>query len=89
MINYNIQEKLVKPTAKSCMWCKHSNIFGLYDNYTTCDISEKIKVNSRMDLKFFKEEDFRYCKSYIFSKDNFKAWKNERKINSRRMFGGY
>ena len=88
MINYGLQAKMIKPTAKSCMWCKYSNIFGSYDDFILC-AKQNTKHTHRTLLKSIKENEFRYCNSYRYSKLNFKAWKTERNINSKTMFGGY
>jgi len=60
-----------------------------YNDFIQCD-KEGTKHTHRTMLKTIKEEDFRYCNSYRYSKSNFKAWKEERRIRDKiKMFGGY
>jgi len=77
-MNYEIQVKRVKPNAKSCLWCKHK--------YNPCFAGESvpdtsiIKTTHRQDLKFKKpDDDYRYCKNYRYSKENFREIKDYRR----------
>ena len=80
-MNWNFQRKLIKPTAKHCNWCKHlykchKTTFGI--EIEKCDFDNtpmQTKTTHRQDLKIKRENDFRYCKNYRYSKTSFKAYK--------------
>ena len=87
-MNYLKQSKMIKPTAKSCNWCKHIGLYtdsidGEIFEHEDCWLSRlgNIKLSHRLELKMIKEESFRYCQHYRFSKDNFKKWKEEYNVN--------
>ena len=80
-MKYSIQAKMVKPTAKSCSWCKNNSIWDSKLEFCRCG-TETMK--HRQVLKMIREEDFRYCKNYRFSKNGFKGWKEFRKDNEFR-----
>ena len=91
-MNWNFQRKQIKPTAKHCTWCKHlykcnEVIFGF--EVEKCELENTtihLKTTHRQDLKIIREEDFRYCKNYRYSKTNFNAWKTMCKENAEAAF---
>lgn len=76
-MNYEIQSKKIKPGSKSCNWCKHFN------KNLECSLRsiEQGYLTHRLVLKLYKENEFRYCKNYKYSSENFKKWKKEREKN--------
>ncbi|MBU3226775.1 hypothetical protein [Clostridium algidicarnis] len=83
-MNYITQSKRIKPTAKSCTWCKHCRLYedtigGSVFQHEECYLSgiKTKKLTHRLALKTLKETDFRYCQRYEFSKENFKRWKRD------------
>lgn len=78
-MNYNFQRKQVKPTAKSCDWCKN------FSEDFQCGLNAKKagELSHRLILKLMKEQDFRYCKNYRYSKANFKRYKNMCEDNTK------
>ena len=66
-MNWNYQRKQIRPTAKCCDWCKNFS--------EGFDCAEHTVLTHRMVLKMEREEEFRYCRSYKFSKTNFKRYK--------------
>lgn len=87
-MNFELQSKKIKPNAKSCDWCKHlyrchETIWGeVVDKCTYEDKPGTIRITHGQNLKVIKEESFRYCKSYRYSKKNFNGWKKEREKNN-------
>jgi len=72
-MNYSFQRNQIKPTAKYCDWCKNIN-----EDCCQCTLpSDKAgKLTHRLLLKLIRENNFRYCKYYRYSKGNFKRYKN-------------
>lgn len=84
------QSKMIKPKAKSCYWCKHMGFYTEGGNYwgeliktEECWLEniKKISLKHRLELKMDRENDFRYCQHYRFSKENFLKWKREYNTN--------
>ena len=77
-MNYTIQSKMIRPNAKNCTWCK---------NYNKCFVDNSYNgaiLTHRQFLKMIREDNWRYCKHYRFSKKNFNEWKKFRVENTRR-----
>lgn len=74
-MNYIAQSKKLKPTAKNCLWCKNF----CSENHGHCKSTDFNiwKVSHRLVLKMDREEEFRYCQHYRFSKKDFATWKHE------------
>jgi hypothetical protein len=69
-MNCIAQSKRIKSNAKWCYWCKYFEF--------CCDKGfPNTKLKHRQALKSIRENDFRYCKIYKFSKENFKEWKSD------------
>lgn len=93
-MNCELQSKKIKPDAKSCNWCKHlyrchETIWGEGFEVERCNYESALKpirLTHRQELKVIKEESFRYCKSFRYSKENFNGWKKEREINLKELF---
>ena len=66
-MNYNFQRNKVKPNAKNCDWCKNFN--------EDFECIKPTLLTHRMVLKMEREEEFRYCKNYRYSKIHFKRYK--------------
>lgn len=84
-MNYGFQAKLLKPTAKSCSWCKENNEWSCDVGFCKCCAET---LTHRQYLKMVKEDDFRYCKHYRFSKKEFKEWKEMRNKNDYKYMWG-
>lgn len=76
-MNWEFQRNQIKPTAKSCEWCRH------FDDNFQCTLNAKKagELSHRLVLKLIKESDFRYCKNYRYSKVNFVRYKEMCKEN--------
>lgn len=82
-MNYIAQSKRIKPNAKNCNWCKYIGIYkeenhnGEIFEYEQCELEGGgLRIPHRLVLKINRENDFRYCQHYRFSKENFKKWKD-------------
>ncbi|AIY80434.1 hypothetical protein U728_755 [Clostridium botulinum 202F] len=90
-MNWSFQRKQVKPTAKCCDWCKylykcHEIVFGEDIEVEKCVFENTQKyprMTHRLNLKLMKEQDFRYCKNYRYSKEKFKDYKKMCKENAK------
>lgn len=69
-MNCIAQSKKIKPNAKWCSWCKYL-AFCCEKGFPNTELKH------RQVLKLIREDNFRYCKSYKFSKENFKEWKKD------------
>jgi hypothetical protein len=79
-MNWSFQRRRVKPTAKSCEWCKNFS----EDFECTLNGIKQGQVTHRLVLKMEKEFwDFRYCKNYKYSKANFKRYKKMCEENAK------
>ena len=76
-MNYVIQNKKIKPNAKCCDWCKN------FSEDFECKLKgiKQGQLTHRLVLKLYKENEFRYCKNYRYSKVNFKRYKKICKEN--------
>lgn len=84
-MNYNFQRNQVKPTAKCCNWCKH-----LSDDFECTLLCNKAGyLTHRQILKLFRENEFRYCKNYRYSKSSFKRYKKMCEDNTKFTFGQF
>ena len=73
MANYIAQSKRLKPKLKCCLWCK---------NFDDCSFDFQ-DVDKRQRRKMLRENDYRYCKNYRYSKQYFKEWKGTYLENQR------
>lgn len=79
-MNCELQSKKIKPDAKSCNWCKYFSD----DFECTLPCDKAGYLTHRQITKLYRENEFRYCKSYKYSKKNFNGWKKEREINLKK-----
>lgn len=70
-MNRDFQRKRIKPNAKCCDWCRY-----IGEDFMCRFEGNQGQLTHRLLLKLIRENDFRYCKNYRYSKVNFKIYKN-------------